>query len=100
MKDSPKISFTGAGVVLREIREQKGLSISQLSELAGISRSLISRYENNERNLTASIIFTFAKALKVPPEQLLTACLVVVFPELAVSNLENSLKTIVKMMID
>ncbi|MWV44592.1 helix-turn-helix domain-containing protein [Paenibacillus sp. HJL G12] len=39
------------GVLLKQIREQKGLTINQLAEAAGISNSQISRMENGLRGI-------------------------------------------------
>ncbi|KHF35854.1 HTH-type transcriptional repressor RghR [Paenibacillus sp. P1XP2] len=39
------------GMLLRKLREQKGMSINQLAETAGISNSQISRMENGVRGV-------------------------------------------------
>lgn len=52
------------------LREQRGLTLEQLSELAGISTSYLWRLENDKRNLSLKNIEKIAAALDVSPEEL------------------------------
>lgn len=62
------------GMLLRKLREQKGMSINQLAETAGISNSQISRMENGVRGVPkAPTIRKLAEALGIPYGELMTA---------------------------
>ena len=62
------------GMLLRKLREQKGMSINQLAETAGISNSQISRMENGVRGVPkAPTIRKLADALSVSYGELMTA---------------------------
>lgn len=51
---------------LREIRESKGLSVSKLAELSGITRQTIHRLENEEvEDVKSSTLRALANALGV-----------------------------------
>lgn len=58
---------------IRVLREAKGLSVDQLGALIGTSGAQISRLETGERKLTESWMRRIAKALEVPPADLLAA---------------------------
>ena len=49
-----------------KIRIQKGLSIRQLAERAGISKSHVQRIEGGESSPTLEVMCRIAKALDVP----------------------------------
>jgi transcriptional regulator with XRE-family HTH domain len=51
--------------LLRETREQRGLSMTQLAELAGLSRAMISFTERELRNPTLDTLLRICAALKV-----------------------------------
>lgn len=57
-------------ILLREIREEKGISINQLSKMTGISKGHLSRIENQETMPTILIIERIAIALKVDSKKL------------------------------
>lgn len=50
---------------IREIRERKGLSQTDLEKLSGVSASHIGFIENNERQPTLLVMCKLAKALNV-----------------------------------
>ena len=47
-------------------RKEKGLSQSQLAEIIEISRTHMSRIENNDSAVSLDVIFSIAKALQIP----------------------------------
>jgi len=53
------------GDTLRAIRKKRGLSMDALAELAGTSKQVLSRYENNERVPKISMVKKLADALNV-----------------------------------
>jgi transcriptional regulator with XRE-family HTH domain len=59
------------GKVLRQIREEKGLTQEKIAELANVDRTYIYRLETGQRSPSLSIIFRIAKALKISPGTLL-----------------------------
>ncbi|MHB8523461.1 MAG: helix-turn-helix domain-containing protein [Limisphaerales bacterium] len=58
---------------VRVLRQQAGLSQEDLAELAGLHRTYVGSIERGERNVSLENIERLAKALKVPPSQLLEA---------------------------
>ncbi|MGA4721679.1 helix-turn-helix domain-containing protein [Fictibacillus nanhaiensis] len=69
------------GIEIKRRRLYKNLSITKLSELAGISKSYLSSIENHETNPSAHMIQKIAKALEVPVEQLLDIQFEILDPE-------------------
>jgi len=59
------------GAALRRIRKSRKLTLEQLSQLAGIPTSSLSRIENTRLRLTVDKMHLLAKALDVPVEHLL-----------------------------
>src|SRR5580704_9184329 len=58
------------GVVVRELRDQAGLSQERLSAECGFDRTYISRVERGIINPTVSRLWRIADALKTPLSQL------------------------------
>lgn len=56
------------GVNLRNIRKMRGLSVSCLSQIIGISEDTIRKYERGERALTVEDMITFATILRCDPQ--------------------------------
>jgi transcriptional regulator with XRE-family HTH domain len=59
------------GKVLRQIREEKGMTQEKLAELADIDRTYIYRLETGKRSPSLLIIFRLADALKISPGTLI-----------------------------
>jgi len=59
------------GHVLKEIRQQRGLSQEQLGFESGYHRTYISLLERGQKSPSLNTIFQLAKALKVLPSELL-----------------------------
>ncbi|MCI8620298.1 MAG: helix-turn-helix transcriptional regulator [Clostridia bacterium] len=57
-------------IKIREIRENKNVSLSQLSKITGISKSHISNIERGEKEPSISIIIRIALALHVDEKEL------------------------------
>lgn len=51
---------------MREIRTSKGLTLKRLGEMAGISRAMLSRLENNQCSPPIATLSKIAQALDVP----------------------------------
>lgn len=56
---------------IRELRDERDMTIEQLAEATGLSVSYVSRLEQGERNLSVKNINLFAHALDVEPPDLL-----------------------------
>jgi len=68
------LAATGLGAKVRCLREQIGLSQSQLAAQAGLSQGYLSQIENGEvQNPSAAVLFRLAQALHVAPRCLLEA---------------------------
>lgn len=57
--------------LLREERERQGLSLSALSQRAGLSRQMVSYVEKEERSPTLDTLLRLTEALGLPLERLL-----------------------------
>lgn len=55
------------GILLRELREKKGLSQQELGTDAGLDRTYISLLERGHRQPTIKALFALAEALNVSP---------------------------------
>ncbi len=55
---------------LKEWRKKRGLRLRELAELAGVSESVLSRYERDERRVHVGILVKLAAALGLRPGQL------------------------------
>ena len=54
------------GNTLAEQRQARGLSLDELSRLAGVSKSMLSQIERNQANPTVAVVWRLANALGVP----------------------------------
>lgn len=59
------------GKVLRQVREEKGLTQEKLAELAEVDRTYIYRLETGKRSPSLDIIFRISDALNISPGALL-----------------------------
>lgn len=58
------------GLNISYFRKEKGLSQMQLAEKVEISRTHMSRIENNDCAVSLDVIFSIAKALDIPVSKL------------------------------
>jgi transcriptional regulator with XRE-family HTH domain len=54
------------GRTLRDLRRQRGLSLSEVSEAAGVSTSMLSQVENGRSTPTVVVLWKIAHAFDVP----------------------------------
>lgn len=69
MKKNPQLQRFGEKI--RALRQENGLTQEDLAELSGLHRTYIGGVERGERNITLLSALRIAKALHVPPSQLL-----------------------------
>jgi transcriptional regulator with XRE-family HTH domain len=59
------------GAALAALREQRGLSLDEVSRQAGVSKSMLSQIERGQANPTVAVVWRLATALGVPLGELL-----------------------------
>lgn len=70
---SPGGGMEGLGARLKELRQQAGLSLRELARQADVSPSLVSQIENGKSRPSVSTLYTFARLLTVPVDELFDA---------------------------
>ena len=75
MDDSTKIAaaLELVGPRLRQVRAQRGVTLADLSERTGISKSTLSRLENGQRRPSLELLLPLAQAYRVPLDDLVGA---------------------------
>jgi transcriptional regulator with XRE-family HTH domain len=63
----------GLGARLKELRQQAGLSLRELARQADVSPSLVSQIENGKSRPSVSTLYSFARLLNVPVDELFDA---------------------------
>jgi XRE family transcriptional regulator, regulator of sulfur utilization len=59
------------GAALAGLRQQRGLSLDELSRQAGVSKSMLSQIERDQANPTVAVVWRLATAFGVPVTELL-----------------------------
>ncbi|OIS52240.1 transcriptional regulator [Staphylococcus equorum] len=59
------------GKYIKQIRQQKQMSVTDLAKKVDINKSTLSRYENGSRKIPMEDIADFANALGVTPENIM-----------------------------
>ena len=59
------------GANLKQLRTERGLTLGQLSSLAGISKAMLSELEKGNANPTINTLWKIANGLKVPYTRLM-----------------------------
>src|SRR3954470_2106597 len=66
-------AMDGLGPRLKELRQQAGFSLRELARQADVSPSLVSQIENGKSRPSVSTLYTFARLLSVPVDELFDA---------------------------
>src|SRR4051794_38721483 len=61
------------GPRLRRVREQRGVTLTEVADRTGISKSTLSRLENGQRRPSLELLLPLAKAYRVPIDDLVGA---------------------------
>ena len=75
MPTANDIKLTGAGDVLRELREQAGLGLREAATELGWNPGELSKYETNKVGVSLDIVEKIAKLVKKPAEAVVLQCL-------------------------
>lgn len=75
MEEQSPIAATLAqvGTRLRRVRTQRGVTLSALAEVTGISKSTLSRLESGQRRPSLELLLPIAQAHQVPLDELVAA---------------------------
>ena len=65
------VSAETVGMLIREYRLRKGMSQEVLSGLAGLDRTHYSKIERGLRSPTIDTLFRIARALDIPPHEII-----------------------------
>jgi transcriptional regulator with XRE-family HTH domain len=61
------------GSRLRRVREQRGITLTEVAQLTGISKSTLSRLENGQRRPSLELLLPLAQTYRVPIDDLVGA---------------------------
>ena len=66
-KPKKKQTKIDIGRVVRDLRQNLGMTTTELAKKVGISQAQVSRLENNEQGFRSSVVTRIAHALRVKP---------------------------------
>jgi transcriptional regulator with XRE-family HTH domain len=66
-------ALEGVPARLRRVREQRGLTLTQVAEQAGLSKSTLSRLETGQRRPSLELLLPLAQVYRVPIDDLVGA---------------------------
>jgi XRE family transcriptional regulator, regulator of sulfur utilization len=70
-RDQQSLQPPSVGAALAALRQQRGLSLDELSRQSGVSKSMLSQIERNQTNPTIAIVWRLANALGVEMGELI-----------------------------
>jgi transcriptional regulator with XRE-family HTH domain len=75
MESSPEIAtvLAGVGPRLKRIRTRRGVTLTELAKVTGISKSTLSRLETGQRKPSLELLLPIAQAHQVPLDELVAA---------------------------
>lgn len=66
-----KLEIVRLGLLIKELRVKEKIAQQQLAILCNVDRKTIYRIEKGEQNITISLLFSVADALKIKPSILI-----------------------------
>ncbi|MFH7000461.1 helix-turn-helix domain-containing protein [Flavobacterium sp. FlaQc-57] len=66
-----KLEIVRLGLLIKELRIKEKIAQQQLAILCNVDRKTIYRIEKGEQNITISLLFSIADALKIEPSILI-----------------------------
>ncbi len=73
MTEAIAAALDHVGPRLRKVREQRGITLTDVAERTGISKSTLSRLENGQRRPSLELLLPLAQAYRVPLDDLVGA---------------------------
>lgn len=65
------VDFARIGERIRKLRKERGWTLDQLAQKAGVTKGFLSRVENQKTGIGAVVLFRIARALDVSTDRLL-----------------------------
>jgi len=93
--DAGNLKMKGVGQAIRQLREEEGLSQSEMSMRLGWVAGKLSKYETNHLALSLEVIEEIARALKQRPDVVVLYCLQYRYPSLGTSEVGSLLEALV-----
>jgi len=84
--EDEKLKLESAGLAIRQLREERKLSLDALAGRIGWDKGRLSRYENDRVGLSTGAIEHIAQGLELPSIVVLVHCLKHIYPALAEAN--------------
>ena len=73
MADTIAAALAEVGPRLKRIRSQRGVTLTALAEVTGISKSTLSRLESGQRKPSLELLLPIAQAHRIPLDELVSA---------------------------
>lgn len=73
MADTIAAALAEVGPRLKRIRSQRGVTLTALAEVTGISKSTLSRLESGQRRPSLELLLPIAQAHRIPLDELVSA---------------------------
>jgi transcriptional regulator with XRE-family HTH domain len=86
MKNSIKFQLKFSGGVIKRLRQEKNISLRDLESETKISRSLLSRYENDQVSISIDSLEAIARVIGIPVLYLIIELLKNKYPHLTDKN--------------
>ncbi|MEV6602306.1 XRE family transcriptional regulator [Actinoplanes sp. NPDC051346] len=73
MDSSISATLAGVGPRLKQARAKRGITLTELAETTGISKSTLSRLESGQRKASLELLLPISQAHRIPLEELIGA---------------------------
>ena len=69
--DTETATLIKTGQAIRKLREEAGLTQTQLADIVGTTQSMIGKYERGELDFSLTRLVEIARALEITPDKIL-----------------------------